>query len=191
MGRLLDKIKAQEAADLRICGKQATAGAAESAIVAESCGFQSQINRNPQSPQSLRILKPAPDIAFHKSASPQGAHVDFENVRLSPEKRLINLATEEAIHTHGLFLSEKEISDLIPPSDWRDAEKCTLIELKAWANALALRAIRYAGLVPTGWDQIADCQNCGPVYSFAAGDCLACPWCELKRAGKYVPVPNE
>jgi hypothetical protein len=199
MGRLLDKIKAQGAADLRICGKQAGATLPESAIVAESCGLQNQIKSNPQNPQSLRTLKPVPDIAFHKSASPQGApndspsgHPENTRIKLSvlPKQRLINLAIEEGIYEHGLQLTEREIAALVPPSDWRDSEKCTTEELKAWGAALVLRAIRYRGQVPAGWDKIANCENCGPVYSFTPGDCLACPWCELKRAGKYVPVPG-
>jgi hypothetical protein len=175
MGRLLDKIHAQRAADLRICGKPATAGAAESATDAESCGLQNQIHSNPQSPQSIRNPKPAPDIAFHKSASPQRMLTDF--------------AIQAGI-THGLQLDETDIAGLILPSDLRDANKCTPEELKAWGAALALQATRERGIVPTGWDQIANCQYCGPVYSFAGGDCLACPWCEMKRAGKYVPVPT-
>jgi len=199
MGRLLDKIKQQGAADLRICGKPATARLPESATAAENCRFETQINRSPQSPQSLRILKPAPDIAFHKSASPQGVLVDSEKAQpesirnklpVLPKQRLIQLAIEEAIYQHGFHLDEKEVAALVPPSDWRDAEKCTPEELKAWAIALALRAIRYRGQVPIGWDQIVNCKHCGPVYSFTAGQCLACPWCELKRAGKYVPVPT-
>lgn len=196
MGRLLDKINAQRVADLRICGKQATAGLPESATAAESCGFQKQIKGNPQSPQSLRTLKPAPDIDFHKSANPQGVLVNSEkahpdNIRnklpVLPEQQLIQLAIAEA-NIQGLALTEEEVASLIPPSDWRDAEKCTPEELQAWATALALRAIRYRGQVPAGWDQLANCKNCGPVYSFAGGDCLACPWCEMKRAGKAVQI---
>lgn len=200
MGRLLDKIKAQGATDLRICGKQAGATLPESATGVESCGFQSQFKSNPQNPQSLRTPKPAPDIAFHKSANPQRITNDFENLLAEnvqrklpviPSQRLIKLAIEEGIFEHGLQLTEREVSTLVPPSDWRDTEQCTSEELKAWGVALALRAIRYRGQIPTGWDKIAHCQNCGPVYSFAPGECLACPWCELKRAGEYVPVAGS
>jgi hypothetical protein len=206
MGRLLDKIKAQGAADLRTCGKQVGATLTESATVAESCGFQSQIKHNPQNlrnlqnPQSLRTLIPAPNIAFHKSANPQGAPVDSEGVKpeeirckhpASPKKRLIQLAVEEGIYEHGLKLAEQELAALVPPSDWKDTEHCTSEELKAWAIALALRAIRYRGQVPTGWDQIAVCKNCGPVYSFVVGECMACPWCEQKHTGKWFPQPEQ
>ena len=102
---------------------------------------------------------------------------------------LIRLTIQSGIFDQGYKLEENEIKKLVPPSDWRDVSRCEPEELQAWAACLALRAIRYRGKVPTGWDQIALCANCGPVYSFAAGDCLACPWCELKRAGKWFPVP--
>jgi len=200
MGRLLDKIKAQGAADLRICGKQAGATLSESATAAESCGLQSQIKSNPQNPQSLRTLKPAPDIAFHKSANPQGVPVDSEskppeNIRNKlpalPKQQLIKLAIEEGIFEHGLQFTEQEVAALVPPSDWRDAEKCTPEELKAWGALLALRAVRNRGIVPDGWDQIAHCAACGPVYALVAGECVYCPWCEMKRAGKWFPQPEE
>ncbi len=103
---------------------------------------------------------------------------------------LIRLTIQAGVTDHGLQLGEEEITSLVPPSDLRDVSKCELEELKAWAACLALRAVRYRGKVPAGWDQVANCAHCGPVYSFAAGDCLACPWCELKRAGKEIPVPN-
>ena len=104
---------------------------------------------------------------------------------------LIRLAIQSGVTDHGLQLGEEEVASLVPPSDLRDVSKCEPEELQAWAACLALRAVRYRGKVPTGWDQIANCANCGPVYSFAAGDCLACPWCELKRAGKWFPAPKE
>ena len=104
---------------------------------------------------------------------------------------LIRLTIQAGVTDHGLQLGEEEITSLVPPSDLRDVSKCEPQELKAWAACLALRAVRYRGKVPSGWDQVAQCANCGPVYSFAAGDCLACPWCELKRGGKWFPVPRK
>lgn len=103
---------------------------------------------------------------------------------------LIRLTIESGIFDHGLKFTEKEVSALVPPSDWRDTENCTREELKAWASALAMRAVRYRGIVPAGWDKVAHCAHCGPVFSFAAGECLACPWCEQKRAGVWFPVPE-
>ena len=102
----------------------------------------------------------------------------------------VETGCRHAIFDQGIQLEEKEITALMPPTDWRDVAGCNLDELKAWAAALAMRAVRYRSKIPTGWDQVALCANCGPVYSFAAGDCLACPWCELKRAGKRFPQPE-
>jgi len=103
---------------------------------------------------------------------------------------LIHLAIQSGVFDQGILLDEKEIAALVPPSDLNDVINCTPEELKAWAAALAMRAVRYRGKIPSGWDQVANCAHCGPVYSFAAGDCLACPWCELKRSGKWFPVPK-
>jgi hypothetical protein len=200
MGRLLDKIKAQGAADLRICGKQAGATLPESATSAESCGFQSQIKSNPQNPQSLRTLKPAPDIAFHKSASPQGVPNDFENrhpenirtkIRASSnQSKLVRLAIQTGVFNQGVKLEKMEVAALVPPSDWRDVANCTPDELKAWGAALAMRAVRYRGKVPAGWDKVAHCQHCGPVYSFHDQHTLSCGWCEMRLAGKWFPQPE-
>jgi len=199
MGRLLDKIKAQGAADLRICGKQARTWPPESATAAESCGFQSQAKSNPQNPQSLRTLKPVPDIAFHKSVNPQGIPNDFENghpenirneIRASTKSRLIQLAIEEGIYAHGLRLGEREIAALVPPSDWKDTEQCTPEELKAWGAALAMRAVRYRGKIPAGWDKVAHCQHCGPVWAEHDLKMLSCGWCDMRQAGNWFPAPN-
>jgi hypothetical protein len=61
----------------------------------------------------------------------------------------------------------------------------------AWATALAQRLIRQNGLVPAGWNKEALCASCGPVWSFTTIECLACPWCELRTAGKRFPRPKK
>jgi hypothetical protein len=60
----------------------------------------------------------------------------------------------------------------------------------AWATAVALRLIRKHSLIPNGWDLVAHCANCGPVWSYAAFECLSCPWCEIRHAGKWIPRPD-
>ncbi len=109
----------------------------------------------------------------------------------SPQSRLIRLAIQEGVSEQGLVLDEKEITDLMPPSDWSDVANCTTDELKAWGASLAMRAVRYRGQVPAGWDQVAHCQQCGPVYSFHNLDTLSCGWCEMRRARKWFPLPDE
>ncbi len=114
-----------------------------------------------------------------------------QSIYRASQSELVRLAILSGESSHGCLLHEKEVSALIPPSDYQDSARCEMEELKAWADALAMRAVRYRGKVPVGWGQIAHCAQCGPVYSFASGDCLACPWCEIRRAGKAFPVPDE
>jgi hypothetical protein len=175
MGKLTDlieKIDEQEAMHLCIYAKQATAGVSPYAKAVQSYALQ---DTNAQNAQFIHKPKPSNGGALHKCINTQGALIEFS----------IQAGIE-----HGLQLSETDIDALVPPSDWRDTEKCTPEELQAWGSALALRAARERGIVPSGWDQIANCQNCGPVYSFAGGDYLACPWCEMTRAGKSIPLPE-
>ena len=201
MGFLLDKILEQKTcgfADLRKTSCEAISPCGKRA---ESCGKEKLKQGFPQSPQTVRTLKPTPHNVFHKSASPHGSSDDFEkskseeqgNVRNEIRAYQFNLvrgAVQSGVFNHGIRLHEKEVSALVPPSDFRDVARCDPEELQAWADALAIRAVRYCGKVPRGWDKVAHCAHCGPVYSFAAGDCLGCPWCELRRAGKWFPVPT-
>ena len=192
MGRLLEKIKARRAADSADLRKTSYEAISDCGKAAESCGFENTNRRNPQNPQTLRTLKPASNIAFHKSANPQGVTNDFQAMELvSAKKRLIQLAIEEGIYEHGLKLDERELSALVPPSNWNDTANCTSQELRAWGELLALRAVRYRGIVPKGWDQVAHCRNCGPVWCRMPGAWDLCPWCEQKRAGKWFPQPEE
>ena len=147
--------------------------------------------RFPQNPQSLRTPQPIQGNVFHKSANPQLAAGKSNNISPDPRLKLVRLAVQSGIFEQGYLLDEKEIAALVPPTDWRDVSCCSIDELKAWAAALAMRAVRNRGKVPRGWDKVANCAHCGPVYSFAAGDCLACPWCELILAGNWFPVPHQ
>ena len=156
--------------------------------------------------QSLRALKPTARNNVRRFANAQGVSEKNENLNTvivsnirptlpvsdgSNQSKLVRLAIHSGIYEHGLKLEKKEIAGLVPPSDWNDADNCTLEELKAWGACLAMRAVRYRGQVPNGWDQVANCKHCGPVYQYAAGDYQFCPWCELKRAGKWFPAPQK
>ena len=109
----------------------------------------------------------------------------------SPQSRLIQLAIQSGIFDQGIKLEEKEIAALVPPTDWRDVSNCDLDQLKAWAAALAMRAVRYRCKVPRGWDKIAHCAYCGPVYSFHNLDTLSCGWCDMRLAGRWFPKPQN
>ena len=109
----------------------------------------------------------------------------------STQSRLIRLAIQFGIFDQGIQLEEKEITALVPPSDWRDVSNCNLDELKAWAAALAMRAVRYRGKVPRGWDKVAHCAHCGPVWAEHALKMLSCGWCDMRLAGRWFPQPQN
>ena len=109
----------------------------------------------------------------------------------SPQSRLIRLAIQSGIFDQGIQLEEKEITALVPPTDWRDVSNCDLDQLKAWAAALAMRAVRYRCKVPRGWDKVGHCAHCGPVWSEHGLDMLSCGWCHIRLAGKSFPTPNQ
>ena len=109
----------------------------------------------------------------------------------NPQLMLVCLAIQSGIFDQGIQLEEKEITALMPPTDWRDVAGCDVDQLKAWAAALAMRAVRYRGKVPRGWDKVAHFAHCGPVYSFHDLDTLSCGWCDMRLAGKWFPAPKE
>ena len=106
-------------------------------------------------------------------------------------RKLVSLALHEGIFNHGVQFDKKEIVALVPPSDWRDVANCTPEELKAWATALVLRAFRYRGKVPHGWDKVAHCAHCGPVWAEHNQDTLSCAWCDMRLAGKWFQRPGD
>ncbi len=107
------------------------------------------------------------------------------------QSKLIRLAIQSGIFDQGIQLEEKEITALMPPSDWRDVSNCDLDQLEAWAAALATRAVRYRGKVPRGWDKTSVCARCGLVWSEHSLDMLSCGWCDMRLAGEWFPVPDE
>jgi len=109
----------------------------------------------------------------------------------SPQSKLIRLAIQSGIFDQGFQLEEREIVALVPPTDWRDVAGCDLDELKAWAAALAMRAVRYRCKVPRGWDKIALCDCCGSVWAEHNLNMLSCGWCDMRLAGKRFPTPNQ
>ena len=105
-------------------------------------------------------------------------------------RKLVGLAVHEGVFNHDIQFDGKEIAALVPPSDWRDVANCTPKELKAWAAALAMRAVRYRGKVPAGWDKIAHCQYCGAVWAEHDLDMLSCAWFDLRLAGTGFQRPG-
>ena len=203
MGTLLEKIQKQKAADSADLRKAIRGKGFQSANRAESLRKRKAATEKSANPQTVRTPKPLPRKEIRKSANPHGVLNDFdnnhpENIRNkiralgnNKQSELVRLAIQSGVFDHGLQLEEKEIAALVPPSDWTDTEQCTIEELKAWAAALAMRAVRYRGKVPAGWDKVANCAHCGPVYSFHNLDTLSCGWCDMRLAGKRFPVPDK
>lgn len=85
-----------------------------------------------------------------------------------------------------------------------DIEACFGLDadvLLSYVRAAQASAEREAGRVPPGDTATAWCRRCGPIWTHptiadmapAVGGMpvvLACPWCRLARAGKYVPRPT-
>ena len=104
--------------------------------------------------------------------------------------RLVRLAMVAGIHEQGYELTSAEIRRLQDNQDLQDAINCSRAELQAWASALAIRATQRRGHVPRGWDQVAYCAHCGPVYSDHNLKMLSCGWCHMRLVGKWFPRPE-
>ena len=104
---------------------------------------------------------------------------------------LINLTQIAAIDNQGLDLSAKEIRDMIPSDDMACIPDTPAQDLRLWGACLALRAVKYAGLVPCGWDKISNCNRCGKIWSDHGKDLDICGWCELNEKGIRFPQPDK
>ncbi len=104
--------------------------------------------------------------------------------------QLVGLAIGAGIHEQGYEFTSAEIRRLQDNQDLQDAINCNRAEIQAWASALAMRATQRRGHVPRGWDQVAYCAHCGPVYSEYRMDTLSCGWCDMRLAGKWFPQPK-
>jgi len=92
--------------------------------------------------------------------------------------------------SNGKLLDDVEILRELDAEGIRELANASREVRIAWATAVAHRLIRHRGLVPAGWDKIAHCESCGPVYSYYDANCISCPWCELRRAGKWFSRPR-
>jgi hypothetical protein len=105
--------------------------------------------------------------------------------------KLVHLAIVAGIHEQGSKFTTTEIRRLQGNDDLLDAINCSRAELQAWASALAIRATQRRGLVPRGWDKIARCRYCGPVWAEHDLEMLSCAWCDLRLAGKWFQRPCD
>lgn len=63
--------------------------------------------------------------------------------------------------------------------------------LRAYLRMVARRLGMAAGIVPSGWDSVAECAMCGPVLLWpgAPATVTACGWCVHRKAGRVIPSP--
>jgi len=113
--------------------------------------------------------------------------------QLSDYRDVFVRMVQAAADDHGCNLDSDLVLSVLKQADIDQIPTCPPPELKAWADALALRLIRERGKVPKGWNQICHCKGCGPVYLWpgAATECDGCPWCWNRVKGQQVPQPED
>ncbi len=106
---------------------------------------------------------------------------------------------------HLLALAESEGVAVSLVHDLSDADVCACsgfpdTVLCAYLHAMRDEADRMAGRVPQGDTAAILCQHCGPVYVHPSiadvlpvvngwPRALDCPWCFIRKAGRYIPHP--
>jgi len=94
--------------------------------------------------------------------------------------QLVHLAIVAGNHEQGMVFTTSEIRRLQGHDDLLDAINCNRAELQGWASALAIRATQRRGKVPRGWNQTAQCKQCGSVPAHHNQAVLSCGWCWLR-----------
>lgn len=61
--------------------------------------------------------------------------------------------------------------------------------LRAYVRGLEHSTRMDEGRAPFGWNAIAHCAGCGPVWWHQAESLKACPWCFKRNAGRSIPSP--
>ena len=92
---------------------------------------------------------------------------------------------------NGVLLEEAAILSELDPEGIRDLQAASTAVRQSWAESIATRLVQARGIVPKGWDKVAHCQHCGPVYSFHDLNTLSCGWCDMRLAGKWFPQPER
>ena len=91
---------------------------------------------------------------------------------------------------NGVLLDESEILSELDSKGIAELRTAKTAVRHSWAESIAIRLVQARGIVPKGWDKIANCAHCGPVYSFHDLDTLSCGWCDMRLAGKWFPQPE-
>ena len=92
---------------------------------------------------------------------------------------------------NGLRLEESTILSELDTEGIRDLQEASTEVKQSWAESIGIRLVQVQGIVPKGWDMIAHCQHCGPVWAEHDLNMLSCNWCWMRLAGKWFPVHEE
>lgn len=102
---------------------------------------------------------------------------------------LIDLTIKKAWELYEQQINISEVPGVM--GDKTGLADCSAIELDGWACALALRTVQTRKQIPKGWDQVANCKHCGPVWSQHNLETLSCGWCWMRTEGKPFPQPEN
>ncbi len=91
---------------------------------------------------------------------------------------------------NGILLEQSEILAELDSEGIEELRTANTEVRQSWAESIATRLVQARGIVPKGWDKVAHCAHCGPVYSFHNLDTLSCGWCHMRLAGKWFPQPE-
>jgi len=92
---------------------------------------------------------------------------------------------------HGALLEEAVIFSELDTDGIADLQAASTAVRQSWAESIATRLIQVRRIVPKGWDKIAHCRHCGPVWSEHDLNMLSCNWCWMRLAGRWFPKPQN
>ncbi len=101
---------------------------------------------------------------------------------------LINMAVGKAWTLYEQRVANTEIIRVLGDTD--GIVDCTRVELDGWACALALRTLQARQQIPKDWLKVANCKQCGPVWSEHNLPTLSCGWCWMRVDGLLYPQPD-
>lgn len=136
-----------------------------------------------------------PRLQVGEHADSDARHSDLDACREIGEHRTeANSAIEQAlaVAVAGLFVTSDELRAELSGDDiaaWHAAEIGS-DNLRAFAQAMQVGRDRRVGRIPEGYEEIATCKRCGPVWLFTDGTVPSCPWCINRMAGWPIPRPD-
>jgi len=102
---------------------------------------------------------------------------------------LVQLTIEKAWILYEQRIADTEVMRVI--GDTSGLANSTQTEIDGWACALALRTLQARQKVPKGWEKVANCKRCGPVWAEHELTTLSCGWCWMRAEGLTFPQPED